>query len=45
MNIDIKRVKIIVTIPPENLEEIRNAICEAGAGIKGYCKIKRSPSI
>jgi len=35
MTIDIKRVKIIVTIPVENVEEVRNAICEAGAGIIG----------
>ncbi len=35
MNIDINRVKIIVTIPIENVEEVRNAICEAGAGIIG----------
>lgn len=35
MNININRVKIIVMIPPENVEEIRNAICEAGAGIIG----------
>lgn len=40
MNIDIKRVKIFVTIPLENVEEVRNAVCEAGAGIIGeysYC--------
>lgn len=40
MNIDIKRVKIFVTIPLENVEEVRNTICEAGAGIIGeytYC--------
>ncbi len=40
MNIDIKRVKIITTIPEENVEELRKAICEAGAGIIGeysYC--------
>lgn len=40
MNIDIKRVKIFVTIPIENVEEVRKAICEAGAGIIGeysYC--------
>ena len=40
MNIDIKRVKIFVTIPLENVEEVRNAMCEAGAGIIGeysYC--------
>ena len=40
MNIDIKRVKIFVTIPLEKVEEVRNAMCEAGAGIIGeysYC--------
>ena len=37
MNIDIKRVKIFVTIPLENVEEVRNAMCEAGAGIIGEC--------
>lgn len=35
MSIDIKRVKIIVTIPIENVSEVRNAICDAGAGIIG----------
>lgn len=35
MNIDITRVKIIVTIPVENVEEVRNAICEVGAGVIG----------
>lgn len=35
MNININRVKIIVTIPLENVEEVRNAICEAGAGVIG----------
>lgn len=35
MTIDINRVKIIVTIPAANLEEVRNAVCEAGAGIIG----------
>ena len=33
--ININRVKIIVTIPIQNVEEVRNAICEAGAGIIG----------
>ncbi len=40
MNININRVKIFVTIPPENVEEVRKAVCEAGAGIIGdytYC--------
>ncbi len=35
MNINVNRVKIIVTIPVENVDEVRNAICEAGAGIIG----------
>ena len=35
MNVNVNRVKIVVTIPIENLEEVRNAICEAGAGIIG----------
>ena len=42
MNIIISRVKIIVTIPVENVNEVRNAICEAGAGIIGnytYCSM------
>ncbi len=40
MNFNIKRVKIFVTTPKENLIEIRNAVCGAGAGIIGeysYC--------
>ena len=42
MNFNVNRVKIIVTVPIENLEEVRNAICEAGAGIIGnytYCSM------
>ena len=35
MNIDIKKVKIIVTVPPENTDEVRNAICDEGAGVIG----------
>lgn len=37
---DIKRVKIFVTVPVENVNEVRNAVCEAGAGVIGnytYC--------
>lgn len=40
MKIDVKRVKIFVTIPVENVESVRSAMCEAGAGIIGnysYC--------
>lgn len=40
MKFDVKKVKIIVTIPVENVEEVRNAICNEGAGVIGnytYC--------
>ena len=40
MNFNINRVKIIVTVPRDNTEEVRNAICNEGAGIIGnysYC--------
>lgn len=40
MLIDVNKVKIFVTVPLENVEEVRNAVCEAGAGIIGnysYC--------
>ena len=40
MNIQINRVKIFVTVPCENTEEVRNVVCKAGAGIIGeyeYC--------
>ena len=35
MNIDINKVKIIVTIPVENTDEVRKAICNEGAGVIG----------
>ena len=35
MNIDVNKVKIIVTIFVENLYDVKNAICEAGARIIG----------
>lgn len=35
MNFDIERVKIFVTIPTENVDNVRNAVCNAGAGIIG----------
>lgn len=35
MKIDVKKVKIIVTVPVENSEEVRKAICDEGAGIIG----------
>ena len=33
MTINVNKVKIIVIIPIESVEEVRDAICEAGAGI------------
>ena len=35
MNYDIKKVKIVVTVPIDNLEELRTKMCEAGSGIIG----------
>lgn len=42
MNIDIKKVKVIVTVPMEAIEEIRKVVCNEGAGIIGnytYCTV------
>lgn len=35
MNININKVKIFVTIPLKNVEEVRNTVCESGAGVIG----------
>ena len=35
MNLNVKNVKIIVTIPVSNVNEVRSAVCDAGAGIIG----------
>ena len=35
MNLNINKVKIIVTVPPENIGDVRDAMCSAGAGIIG----------
>ena len=32
MNINVSRVKIVVMIPRENTQEVRDAICNVGAG-------------
>ena len=40
MNLKINRVKIFVIVPVENVDGVRNAMCDAGAGIIGnytYC--------
>ena len=42
MNINVRRVKIITTVPIENVDELRKAICEAGAGVicnHNYCSM------
>ena len=42
MNLNVKRVKIITTVPLENVQEVRNEICEVGAGVIGnynYCSM------
>ena len=35
MNFTINKVKIFVTVPSDNVENIRTAVCQAGAGIIG----------
>ena len=35
MNFNIKKVKIFVTVPKENLDEVRKVMCNAGAGVIG----------
>ena len=35
MQFNINRVKIIVTIPLDSVEKVRQAVCNAGAGIIG----------
>ena len=40
MNVEVNKVKIFVTVPIENTQEVRDAVCKAGAGIIGeysYC--------
>lgn len=40
MNFSVKKVKIIVFIPEEKVSELRDAVCNAGAGVIGkysYC--------
>lgn len=45
MKFDINKVKIMVTVPVENANEVRNAMCEAGAGVIGnytHCSMSTS---
>lgn len=35
MNFNVNKVKIFVTIPIENVNQVREAVCNAGAGIIG----------
>jgi len=40
MNIKVNKVKIFVTVPIDNTQEVRDAVCKAGAGTIGeysYC--------
>ena len=42
MNITIKKVKIVTTVPVDNVKEVRDAICKEGAGVIGnytYCSM------
>lgn len=42
MQLDVKKVDIVVTMPKEHVDKIRTAICEAGAGKMGkytFCTI------
>jgi len=42
MNINVNRVKICVTVPVGSVDDVRNALCDAGAGIIGnytYCSM------
>ena len=42
LNFNVYKVKIVVTIPGEEINLVRDAICEAGAGVIGnytYCSI------
>ena len=35
MTFNVNRVKIFVTVPVENVNEVREAVCNAGAGVIG----------
>lgn len=35
MNYNLKKVKIFVMVPKENLDDVRTAMCNAGAGVIG----------
>lgn len=40
MKVNINKVKIFVTLPLNTVDEVRNAVCKAGAGVIGnydYC--------
>lgn len=42
MIIDLHKVKIVVMVPPESVDIVRNTMCEAGAGMIGnytYCSV------
>ena len=35
MQFRVEKVKIFVTIPPEDVDKVRDAVCQAGAGVIG----------
>ena len=35
MNLNVNKVKIVVTVPPEKTKQVRDVICEVGAGVIG----------
>ena len=40
MKFDVRRVKIVVTVPVNNIDSVRDSMCGAGAGVIGdytYC--------
>lgn len=42
MNININRVKIVVTVPESDTDKVRDAVCSRGAGVIGnysYCSM------
>ena len=45
ISINIQKVKIAVTVPRNSTQKLRDAICNAGAGIIGTCHIQSKPPI
>ena len=42
MTLEVKKIKVVVMVPAENLDAVRNAVCQAGAGLIGdysFCTV------